>query len=179
AITFSGGVGELIYAHEQGRAWPPTAQFGDLGIELAQRIVTSPVLSRSLSRWRPASAGRATVYGLLRHATEVSGSTLYLPRPELLPLTDLPILGSLSPASDEKRIRELIGLAARSPRGACVQVAVGSHDSSVIRDLGSRLAAASESQMRPGQPLVLLIQENVGKTLGNYVTRWGTLPFDL
>src|SRR5262245_20576912 len=36
-FTVSGGVGELIYAHLDGRPWPTTTYFGDLGIDLAHR----------------------------------------------------------------------------------------------------------------------------------------------
>src|SRR5262249_17983030 len=95
AVTFSGGVGELIYAHLRGEPWPATTCFGDRGVGLARRIVGSPVLARSLPRFVPAAAGRATVYGLLRHSTEVSGATLFLPAPGRLPLADLPVFGDL------------------------------------------------------------------------------------
>ena len=68
-ITFSGGVGELVYRHLQGEPWPPTTHFGDLGIDLAQRIVRSSLFDSSLRQFRPESGGRATDYGLLRHTT--------------------------------------------------------------------------------------------------------------
>ena len=179
-ITFSGGVGELLYAHAATGTWPATTAFGDLGIDLAQRISRSPLLSRHLNDWRPTSGGRATVYGLLRNASEVSGNTLYLPRTELLPLTDIPILGSLEQTSDPSEIRESLKLVARSSRGGCLRIALGSSNLTDVRTLGNRLAdAVSQITWQPGQPLILLVQENVGKTLGNYVTRWGTLPVDV
>lgn len=71
AVTFSGGVGELVYAHLAGEPWPGTTAFGDLGIDLAQAIVRSPLWASSLAKYRPASAGRATVYGLLRDRKSV------------------------------------------------------------------------------------------------------------
>lgn len=180
AVTFSGGVGELIYAHEQGKPWPPTTHFGDLGIDLAQRIVGSPFWSEYLHKWRPASAGRATVYGLLRHSTEVSGSTLFLPHPEVLPLTDVPILGSLNGSSTDEHLRDLVELIRRSGRGGCVQVSVGSHEAAAVRACGERLAAAlRQIAFPPRHPLVLLVRENLGKVLGHYVTQWGTLPLNL
>ncbi len=180
AITISGGVGELIYAHLQGQPWPPTTHFGDLGIDLAQRIVASPVWTTHLARYRPAAAGRATVYGLLRHATEVSGSTLFLPRPEILPLVDVPILGSLSEVTRAARIGELLDLVRRSVRGGCLQVRVSETGATIVRELGQRLAhVLQESAFPANHPLVLVVQENVGKILGQYVTRWGALPLNL
>jgi ethanolamine utilization protein EutA len=180
AVTFSGGVGELIYAHVQGRPWPPRTHFGDLGIELAQRIVGAPFWSAHLHTWLPASAGRATVYGLLRHSTEVSGSTLFLPHPEVLPLTDVPILGSLNGASTDEHLRDLVDLVRRSARGGCVQVSVGTHSAAAVRACGERFAAVLRQTAFPPQlPLVLLVRENVGKVLGHYVTQWGTVPLNL
>src|SRR5262249_59587998 len=61
-ITVSGGVGELIYAYLDSGIWPSTTHYGDLGIDLAQRLLTSPRWGQRLRRVRPASAGRATVY---------------------------------------------------------------------------------------------------------------------
>jgi ethanolamine utilization protein EutA len=180
AVTFSGGVGELIYAHIQGNPWPPTTHYGDLGIDLAQRIVASPFWSEHLHTWRPASAGRATVYGLLRHSTEVSGSSLFLPRPEVLPLSDVPILGSLNGTSTDEHLEHLVDLVRRSARGGCVQVSLGTHEAPAVRALGERIAAALRRIALPPQhPLILLVRENLGKVLGHYVTQWGTLPLNL
>ncbi len=179
AITLSGGVGELVYAHLDGKPWPATTAFGDLGIDLARRFVTSPFVD-DLRRYRPASAGRATVYGLLRHSTEISGSTLYLPNPEMLPLADMPIVGTITLMSSDDDVSELIALAGRCERGACLRVNVGSHDAAAVRALGMRIAAALATRSFPSaRALVLLVSENVGKVLGQYVTRWGALAVKL
>ncbi len=114
AITLSGGVGELVYAHLRGQPWPSTTAFGDLGIDLARRLVESAWWSPHLRRHVPTSAGRATVYGLLRHNTEISGNTLFLPRPEQLPLPELPILGTIRPQSTADDLNQLLSFARRS-----------------------------------------------------------------
>ncbi len=179
-VTFSGGVGELIYRHLQGQVWPSTTQYGDLGIDLAQRIVQSRIWAESLLRYRPRSAGRATVYGLLRHATEISGATLFLGAPDILPLADLPILGSLHADSSEAHMSEVLTLVRHSQRGGCVQVKLGSLAVSAVRTLGQRLAGVLQRDaFPPTHPLVLLVQENIGKVLGQYVTAWGALPLRL
>jgi hypothetical protein len=41
-------------------------------------------------------------------ATEISGSTLFLPDPEMLPLNDLPILGTVNAACSDERLDELM-----------------------------------------------------------------------
>jgi ethanolamine utilization protein EutA len=180
AVTFSGGVGELIYAHLEGKPWPTTTCYGDLGIDLAQRIVQSPVWLPHLRRYRPASAGRATVYGLLRHSTHISGSTLFLPRPEVLPLADVPILGKVSGCSTDEQLAEVFGLVLRSRRGGCVRVEIGGVGAIAVRELGNRMAAVLRRLSFPAaHPLVLLVRENAGKVLGHYVTEWGALPLAL
>lgn len=179
-VTFTGGVGELIYADAAGRGWPETTAFGDLGIDLAQRIVASPVLSRSIAMHRPASAGRATALGLMRHCTEVSGSTLHLPDPSLLPLSDLPIFGTFDATSNDDRLPALIDLARHSPRGGCVIVEGIARSAAAVREAGKRVGSALEAARFPAdRPLVLLVRANVGKALGQYATRWGSRPWQL
>lgn len=172
-ITLSGGVGELVYAHFDGKPWPTTTAFGDLGIDLAQRLATSR-WADDLRRYRPASAGRATVYGLLRHSTEISGSTLYLPDATILPLSDLPIVGVITAEASDDDVDAVIALARRCARGACVRVEVG-RDAGSVRSLGVRIRAALAS-FPAAQPLVLLVNANVGKALGQYASHSGTLP---
>ncbi len=180
AVTLSGGVGELIYAHMQDNPWPATTCFGDLGIDLAQRISASAILGKDLKRFRPAAGGRATVYGLLRHSTEVSGTTLFLPHPEVLPLADVPILGSVTGLSTVDHVRNLVEMARRSPRGGCLQVSAGGQDAVSVRELGAKFAGALREVALPSrQPLVLLVRENIGKVLGQYVTAWGALDLNL
>lgn len=180
AITFSGGVGELIYASIEGQPWPATTHFGDLGIDLARRIVESNVFAPHIRRLQPGSAGRATVYGLLRHTTEISGSTLFLPDSGILPLADLPIFGSWRRDSADAELAGLIDLVRHSPRGGCVQVRLGTRDVAAVKQFGTRLAQALERAAFPAElPLVLLVRENLGKILGSYITRWGTLPLNL
>jgi ethanolamine utilization protein EutA len=184
AITFSGGVGELIYRIGAGEPAPSTTFFGDLGIDLAQAIVASPLLSRSIRAFVPENGGRATLYGITLHNTEISGNTLYLPRPDLLPLVDLPILGSLRDAADTAHLRQLLAIARRHSAGAAIQIDLPLASeplaqSQQIRSLGETIATVLQESDFPAIPLVLLLPVNAGKTLGQYATRWGTLPVQL
>jgi len=177
-LTFSGGVGELIYAGLAGRALPEPAHHGDLGVDLARAILGSERLMVRVAR--PASMGRATAYGLLRHATQLSGATLFLPHPEALPLRDLPILARLTPASSDPDVAHAVDLFRRSPRGGCLEIVLPDVSAATIRQLGGRLAGAlRRSGPIPDQPLVLITPQNAGKALGGYVTGWGALPLHL
>jgi ethanolamine utilization protein EutA len=164
----------------RGEPWPTTTCYGDLGIDLARHIVASPFWADSLARYQPTSGGRATVCGLLRHATEISGNTLFIGSPDMLPLNDMPILGRLDGAATLGRIREALTLVRASNRGGCLQIRLGSANATVVRAFGRRMADALELDAFPrSQPLILLVEENVGKTLGHFITRWGSLPMRL
>jgi ethanolamine utilization protein EutA len=173
-------VGELVYAYLHGQPWPATTHYGDLGIDLARRLLQSESLSRHLRSHIPAGGGRATVYGLLRFSTEISGNTLFLPRPDALPLRDLPVLGTIALASTAEDVRELLDRVARSPRGGCLIVSLEPPEGAALRTIAAQLSAALRRQaFPPDQPLVLLVRQNLGKALGNYVTEWGQLPVHL
>jgi ethanolamine utilization protein EutA len=179
-VTLSGGVGELAYAHLAGRLWPPTTHYGDLGIDLARRLLCSERLGQHLRTHIPVGGGRATVYGLLRHNTEISGSSLFLPRPEVLPLGDLPVLGAVSAGSTDADLGEFVERVARSPRGGCLFVALDSADGAQVRTFANRMAGALKLHAFPGDhPFVLLVSQNVGKALGHYITDWGKYPLNL
>lgn len=173
-LVLSGGVGELAYAYTHGKSLPGTTAFGDLGIDLARRIAESPVLGRYLKSHVPAGMGRATVQGLTIHSTEMSGGTLFLPFPEVLPLANLPVLGSFGQGTSDQELAALLQLAARSGAGACLRVFPVEMNAAAIAQLGKRLATLLERETFPSfRPLVLLATGNFGKTLGQYATRWG------
>jgi ethanolamine utilization protein EutA len=179
-LTFSGGVGELVYRRAQGLPPPGTTAYGDLGIDLAEAVVRSPALSRDLKTHVPANLGRATVYGLTLRNTELSGTTLFLPRPGILPLRDLPILARLPGDAGSDSVGEAVESAKAGRNGACIQVTELGEDLPGIRRLGQRLAGALRERRFPaGQPLVVFLPRNVGKTLGSYATEWGRLDVTL
>ncbi len=179
-VTLSGGVGELVYGCRDGKRLPSTTFFGDLGIDLARRLLGSPRWAAHFKAFEPACSGRATVYGLLLHTTQVSGSTIFLPDPAILPLRNLPIVGRVTANSTEGQIRDILQLVRRSPLGGCVQIVPADRGASAVAAMGERIAAALTTSGFPSdRPLVLLVAENIGKALGQYVTRWGSIPLKL
>ena len=175
AITLSGGVGQLVYSYLQGGGWPATTAFGDLGIDLARGIVESPFWRRHLQAFVPTTLGRATVYGLLRYNTQVSGNTLYLSDPTLLPLCDLVVLGSIGPGTSPSEVARLLTLAERTAHGACLRIELPNHNPAALRGLANTLRQALAGRQTSAQvPLVLLLRENLGKVFGQYLTNWRT-----
>ncbi len=177
-ITFSGGVGELVYALTAGKTIPSTTYYGDFGIDLAQAIVDSPILSKNLKSHTPENLGRATVFGLALNSTEVSGSSIYLPNPNLLPLHDLPILAKLQFDAPIEAWQQALRLAATRATGVCLQITQINISLQKVRAFAHMLSVIIiESHLK--NPLVLLIEGNLGKTLGNYITNWGNLGIQL
>lgn len=182
SVTFSGGVGELLYRHLQGETLPGTTYYGDLGIDLALAIAANPRLVGDANRLVPENRGRATVYGLTLHNTEISGSTLFLPQPQILPLKDLPIVARLPTGASTEQLADAIRLAVTSHNGACLQLLDDGAPPRLddIRQLGARLASAIAQVQPPADwPLVLLLESNTGKALGNYASDWGRQPCNL
>jgi ethanolamine utilization protein EutA len=174
-VTLSGGVGELAYRMVHRQEIPSTTLYGDLGIDLALGLANSPRWGKFLRSHVPAGLGRATVSGLTLHATEVAGATLYLPDPLLLPVSDVPILGRLDERTTDYELRELFRRSSRTTTGAAFRVEFPELTQDRVRTLGLRLAGALE-ESPAAVPLVLLVTANVGKTLGQYATRWGKIP---
>jgi ethanolamine utilization protein EutA len=116
-VTLSGGVGDLVYAAVAGRAVAEVTPFGDLGVDLARRLLAHPRWSGQWSDWVPVGGGRATVAGLLRHATRISGASIHFPDRGHLPLADLPIVGTLTAGADDRLVAAVLDLARRCPGG--------------------------------------------------------------
>jgi len=180
SLTLSGGVGQWAYDLLAGRsAWQVTP-YGDLGGELARAIVELPDLRTRLAEFEGETRGRATVLGLMRHASEIAGSTLYLPKAASLPLKHVPIVGQLDMRCDAGSLSRMLALAAHAMPAGCLRVELPTHDLSGVRSLADRLSQAlTAASWPPDRTLLLLLEPNLGKVLGNYVTRWGALPIDL
>lgn len=179
-VTLSGGVGEMVYAAARGAELPGTTAYGDLGIDLARRLLVHPTWSRHWLEHMPEGGGRATVAGLLRHATRISGASIHLPSPQLLPLADLPIVATLDPRADEAFFLHALDLARRSGIGAAVRVRGLAPTAAAVRAFGSRLAVAFEaSPWESHRALVLLLDTDCGKALGQCATKWGRVAVPL
>ena len=170
-LAFSGGVGALIHARLAGDTTAPTTCYGDLGPHLAERIVRSGLTAAGVVTG--GTAVRATVYGLLAHSTVVSGTTVFLARPDTLPLRELPILGRITSADSPQQIQQALRLLRHSARGGALRVQLESPSPASLRALGAQLAAALQTlEFPPTHPIVLLLTQNLGKVLGGYITSW-------
>jgi ethanolamine utilization protein EutA (predicted chaperonin) len=175
AITFSGGVAEYVYGRE-------TRRFGDLGPDLAHALahaiedgdIAAPV-------WDPGHGIRATVTGASQFTVQVSGNTLYISAPDILPLRNLPVLACgidlsarLSAAAVERAVRTALALSDFEDGSGPVALAFpwsGDPDHARLHAVASGIAAAVPQTVAAALPVILLIEGDVGMTLGRVMHR--------
>jgi ethanolamine utilization protein EutA len=93
ALTFSGGVSEYIYGHEQ-------ADYGDLGPLLAE-MIKARVKGWGPRIEPPVEGIRATVVGASQYTIQVSGSTIFVAPIDVLPLRNVPVIVPDLPLDDD------------------------------------------------------------------------------
>ena len=163
-LFFSGGVSEYMYGNER-------RDVGDLGPLLADGIlerVKGSTLGIKLAK--PDATIRATVVGAAQYTLQISGSTIYVGQPDLLPLKNIPVV--------TPRINELDALAVKnsvleackrydletgSPVALSLDVGPIGHDGLHSLSKGIKLAVSSIAKQFP---IVLVFKENIGREAG-------------
>ena len=169
AITFSGGVSEYIYdAHAD--------HFGDIAPLLAKRIREALDDGRIALPLRvPRERIRATVIGASQFTVQVSGKTIHLGDEGVLPLRNVPVIaprldleGDLDAGSVAGAIRVALE---RAPveEGAAIAVALRWRGEPLyprLRGLAEGIALACAPAHSAAAPLVLMVDGDIGRTLG-------------
>lgn len=161
-VVFSGGVGEYINGwHDQ--------EHGDLGLRLGRAIAARIA---DLDVVRPVESIRATCIGASQYTVQVSGDTLFLTHPVLLPLRDLAAV-PVRPAAARadaiaaevragiERIDRQDGafaLAVRWPHGPAY---------AALRELAQGIADGTRSLLPAGRPLVVVLDADVAGIVGS------------
>ena len=181
AITFSGGVSEYVFGYE-------ARDYGDiarllataLGEELARR--GAPVVID------PGQRIRATVIGASQFTVQVSGKTIFLPNPGVLPVHNVPVVhagldlaGDFDAAALTAAIRRSLVRMDLEPeqRLAIAFAWHGDPDYARIAAAGRAIAAAVAPEGRRKEPLLLMIDGDVGKTFGQFLRHELELEGDL
>jgi len=173
AITFSGGVAEYMFGHEQ-------QEFGDIAKLLAADLARELSRRSRLPLIDPGQRIRATVIGASQFTVQVSGKTIYLPDPYVLPVHNVPVL-RLDLGSADAIDRERIAAAVRAgldeidlDHTGRIAIAFGWHGDPEH----SRLKATGEGLLRALAPfqarielLLLMIDGDIGKIFGRILHR--------
>ena len=164
AVTFSGGVAEYIFKRQ-------VKEFGDVAMLLATELrerfrdrLKVPVVD-------PGAGIRATVLGASQFTVQVSGKTIYLSNESALPLRNVPVVRIEIPdvfttEELEAQLRRNIGRLERE-RDAIVAVAFSWTRAPEYKDLFAVAKAIKQAVWPRTAPLVVLIDGDVGKTMGH------------
>lgn len=165
-LLFSGGVSEYIYGRE-------FQDYGDLGPYLAASLLSRIPLP-GLTMGEPAEGLRATVIGASQYTVQVSSSTIFLSRKDLLPIRDLlvvtPLLEGKEPASDnvaraiKKAFMRFDLLEQQRPAALFIRYPwENSYNALRIFALG---VLQAEALLRHQNPLVLIFDADIAKLVG-------------
>jgi len=173
-VFFSGGVSEYFYRET-------SESYGDIGARLADAIrkrseAALPGTRIELSRERI----RATVIGASQFTVQLSGNTIYVANAKLLPLRNLRVVGvdlarvelragTIREAIEESFARvgveageESVALALRWPHGPAY-----AH----LKALCDGVAEALSQNVRKGHPVVLVLDADVSRLVGENLSR--------
>lgn len=175
AIAFSGGVAEYLYGREH-------ADFGDLGRSLAeglQRALADGRIAAHLCD--PGQGIRATVSGASQFVVQASGNTIAISRPEQLPLRNVPVvvcrfaldttIDSAAVADTVRHAIEQADIEEGTTPFALAFAWLGAPTYDRTSAVARGIAAALPRTLVAGFPLVLLIDGDVGMTLGRLLQR--------
>jgi ethanolamine utilization protein EutA len=173
AMTFSGGVAEYLYKRESRR-------FGDLGSELAEELRHALAHRHDLPPvWDPGQGIRATVIGAAQFSVQISGNTILIADPDKLPLQNLPVLAchftlgdKVDPAAIADAVRTALARADFAEGESPVALSFPWHgDPSHARlyAVAAGICQALPQTIADEMPLVLLIDGDVGKSLGRVI----------
>ncbi|HEX9808286.1 MAG TPA: ethanolamine ammonia-lyase reactivating factor EutA [Alphaproteobacteria bacterium] len=174
-VTFSGGVSEFIYGRE-------TADHHDVGRHLADSIAEALKEKRiPYTVMDPGQGIRATVIGASQFSVQVSGNTIHVSNEKALPVRNVPVLRpnvNLSGEIDSVRVTEEIESAltrfdydeGEQPVALAFQWK-GDPLHARLKALADGICGGLPRTIRGNQPLVLMLDGDIGKTIGNIMTR--------
>ncbi|MEG0764458.1 MAG: ethanolamine ammonia-lyase reactivating factor EutA [Pseudoflavonifractor sp.] len=171
AVTYSGGVADCVYQEEAGDVF----RYGDVGVLLGRAIRQDPDLAK-VERCQALETIRATVVGAGTHTTEVSGSTIHYEQNQL-PIKNIPILKVTE--EDEASLETMTASISRQmslykPEGKVEQIAIaftGATRTSFaeVQELAAAIIKGAKEVIESGFPLVLVVETDIGKVLGNAI----------
>lgn len=168
-LSFSGGVSEYIMGRE-------SRTYGDIAQDLAEALRLQLQARFPLAIADPGQGIRATVIGASQFTVQVSGKTIYLPEPDMLPVHNIPVVYPdldlsvevIEPSAVVKALQASLDKMDLHPRAA-LAVALSWEGDPHYRRLEA-LALGLKKALAPSgrreSPLVLVVDGDVGKLLG-------------
>ena len=174
-VTFSGGVSEFIYGRE-------TSDHNDIGRYLADAMTEALAEKRIPYKvMDPGQGIRATVIGASQFSVQVSGNTIHVSNNDALPVRNIPVLRpnvSLDGDIDAVKVTEETQQAVtrfdfvegEQPLALAFNWQ-GDPLHARLKALADGICAGLPETIKGSQPLILMIDGDIGKTIGNILTR--------
>jgi ethanolamine utilization protein EutA len=164
-IVFSGGVAEYIYGYE-------TSEFGDLGAQLGRAVLAR---CRDRGVLEPRERISATCIGASQYTVQVSGNTIFLSEPGVLPVRNVPVaaVGGLEVPSHVhvadavRRALRRLDLEEGRDRFALAFHWHHGPEFRGLRELCAGIVAALPETVRARRPLFLVIDADVAGLVGH------------
>jgi ethanolamine utilization protein EutA len=177
-LTVSGGVSEYIFGTEQ-------REYGDIAKLLAAELAHELSRRTGLTLVDPGGRIRATVIGASQFTVQVSGKTIYLPDPDVLPVHNIPVVhlgidlaGDIDSAAMADAIRAGITHMDLDPqaRMAIAFAWRGDPEYARLKAAAAAIAEAVAPDHHRDALLVLMIDGDVGKSIGHLLEHELELP---
>ena len=168
-ITVSGGVSEYIFGHED-------RDYGDIARMLAAALTEKLAQRSRLPLVDPGQRIRATVIGASQFTVQVSGKTIHLPAPEVLPVHNVPVVRvelngaeriPVAAVTDAIRAKlEQLDLRPES-RVAVAFGWTGDPEYTRLRDMAAAIRQAVAPDGLREELLLLMIDGDIGRSIGH------------
>jgi ethanolamine utilization protein EutA len=174
-ITFSGGVAEFVFAREHG-------EHADLGSETAAGIVAALTDKRiPYPVFDPGHGIRATVVGASQFTVQVSGNTILIANKDTLPLRNAPVVQLDAPleetisaeavAAEIGRALEAFDIVDGEQTVALAFRWQGDPLHARLHALARGICFGFARTIAAGQPLILLMDGDIARTLGEILRK--------
>ncbi len=174
-VTFSGGVSEFVYGRE-------TRDHNDIGRQLADAMTNALKEKRIPYKvMDPGQGIRATVIGASQFSVQVSGNTIHVSDGDALPIRNIPVLrpnvmldGDIDAIKVTEEIQQAINRFDYVDGEQVIALAFnweGDPLHARLKALADGICAGLPETIKGTQPLVLMIDGDIGKTIGNILTR--------
>lgn len=177
-VTFSGGISECMYDHEQSQE---SATYQDIGMRLATKIQQSAIF-RDFDIEEPMETVRATVLGAGMQTTEISGATIQIDATEL-PLKNIPIIkhdfyqqlrAGLNQLSQTFQQASTLYDAANEGNNFALSLSGIPYISfNEVQVLAQEIKRLMDERTNPQLPIILVVETDVAKVLGQSLIAMG------